>query len=216
MDLKINWFGFFGSISLFILVIVSLVVPWWQWQLNVGDDLDVANASPINTNFSLIGNSLTIPIILALNITSVISFTASGIVMFIYSVKTLESYSSKLLSFAYRKPLYSIVLFIVGLIISIFVASSFFGFNVPLLGSKLSILPYDMTQGVTVNVSMNAGFQWPFILAIVGVFSVLQQGFITKILFKAAPQQPCSKLKIWIPTFLVLLQMNYSYMLKIF
>lgn len=167
MDLKVNWFGFFGSISLFVLVIVSLHVPWWQ--LSVGENLIVANASPLNTNFSFIGDSLTIPLILALNIASVISLTASGIVMFIYSIKPLKSYSSNLLSFSYRKPLYSVVLFVVGLVLSLVVAGSLFGFDVPLLGSKLSTLPPDMTQGVTVNVSMNAGFQWPFILALVGV-----------------------------------------------
>ena len=167
MDFKVNWFGFFGSISLFVLVIVSLFVPWWQ--LSVGDDLVVANASPLNTNFNFIGDSFTIPLIMALNIASVISLTASGVVMFIYSVKPLKSYSSKLLGFAYRKPLYSVILFLVGLIVSIIVAGLLFGFDIPLLGSKLSTLPSDMTQGVTVNVSMNAGFQWPFILALVGV-----------------------------------------------
>ena len=134
MDLKVNWFGFFGSISLFVLVIVSLYVPWWQ--LSVGDDLVVANSSPLNTNFSFIGDSLTIPLILALNIAIVISLIASGIVMFVYSIKPLKSYSSKLLSFSYRKPLYSVVLFVVGLVLSVFVAGSFFGFDVPLWDQK--------------------------------------------------------------------------------
>jgi hypothetical protein len=109
MGFKVNWFGFFDIISLFILVIVSLFVLWWQ--LIVGDDFVVANASPLNTNFNFIDNSLTIRLILALNIASVISLTASGLVMFIYSVKPLKPYSSKLLRFAYRKPLYSVVFF---------------------------------------------------------------------------------------------------------
>ncbi|MEJ2271143.1 MAG: hypothetical protein P8X91_01360 [Candidatus Bathyarchaeota archaeon] len=60
-------------------------------------------------------------------------------------------------------------MFIFGLLLSIIVAGTVFGFDVPLLGSQLFTLPSDMTQGVTVNVSMNAGFQWLFILTLVGV-----------------------------------------------
>lgn len=164
MDLKINWFGFAGGISLIALVIISFFVPWWQ--LSVGDDLVTANASPLNTNFSFIGDSLTIPLIMALNIASVISLTAAGIVMLIYSVRPIEPYSEKLLGFAYRKPLYSVLIFVIGLILITIVAGSLFGLDVPLIGSQYSTLPTDMTQGVTVSVSMNAGFQWPFLFAL--------------------------------------------------
>ena len=167
MDLKINCFGFVGSLSIFALVIISLFVPWWH--LSVGDDLLVANASPLNTNFSFIGDSLTIPLIMALNIASLISLSAAGIVMFIYSLKPLKPYSTKLLGFAYKKPLYSVVLFVAGLVIMTIIMRSFFGFDVPLLGSQLLTLPSDMTQGVKVSVFMTAGFQWPFVFAIIGV-----------------------------------------------
>lgn len=167
MDLKINWFGFAGSISLLALVIISLFVPWWQ--LSVGDDLMVAKASPLNTNFSFIGDSLTIPLIMALNIASVLLLSAAGIVMSIYSIKPLKSYSTKLLGFAYKKPLYSVVLFVAGLVIMTIIARSLFGFDVPLFGSQLSTLPSDLTQGVTISVFMTASFQWPFVFAIVGV-----------------------------------------------
>ena len=165
MDLKINWFGFAGGISLIALVFISLFVPWWQ--LTVGDDLVTANVSPLNTNFNFIGDSLTIPLIMALNITSVISLTAAGIVMLISSVSPLKPYSKKLLGFAYRKPLYSVLLFVIGLVLTIIVAGSLVKLDVPLFGSQLSILPTDMTQGATVSVSMSAGFQWPFLFAIV-------------------------------------------------
>jgi hypothetical protein len=165
MDFKINWFGFAGGISLIALVFVSLFVPWWQ--LTVGDDLVTANASPLNTNFNFIGESLTIPLITALNIASVISLTAAGIVMLIYSVTPLKPYSKKLLGFAYRKPLYSVLLFVIGLVLTTILAGSLFKLDVPLFGSQLSTLPADMTQGLTVSVSMNAGFQWPFLFSLV-------------------------------------------------
>jgi hypothetical protein len=165
MGLKINWFGFAGGISLIVLIIVSVFVPWWQ--LTVGDDLVTANASPLNTNFNFIGDSLTIPLIMALNITSVISLTAAGIVMLIYSVKPLKPYSKKLLGFAYKKPLYSVLLFVIGLILIIIIAGSVFGLDVSLFGSQISTLPADLTQGVTISVSMTAEFQWPLLFALV-------------------------------------------------
>ena len=193
MDFKINWFGFAGGISLIALVFVSLFVPWWQ--LTVGDDLVTANVSPLNTNFNFIGDSLTIPLIMALNITSVISLTAAGIVMLIYSVLPLKPYSKKLLGFAYRKPLYSVLLFVIGLFLTIILAGSLFKLNVPLLGSQLSTLPTDMTQGATVSVSMNAGFEWPFLFAIVATALCIGARFYHKKYFltnsiPSAPKNP--------------------------
>ncbi len=76
MQGEINWFGLAGSITIFLLIIISLFVPWWQ--LTVGDDLVRANASPLNTNFNFAGDAFTIPIILALNIGSIISLAAGA------------------------------------------------------------------------------------------------------------------------------------------
>lgn len=165
MKTKINWFGLAGGITVIALIIISLFVPWWQ--LTVGDDLVTTNASPMNTNFNFIGDSLTVPLIMALNIASIISLSAGGIVMLIYSIRPEKSYSKKLLGFAYRKPLYSVLLFVIGLFLIITLVKSLFSLDVPLSGSSLSTLPADMTQGVTLSVSMNAGFQWPFLLATV-------------------------------------------------
>lgn len=164
MELKINWFGLVGGISIIALIIASLFVPWWQ--LVIGDNLITTNVSPLNTNFTLIGNSLTIPLIVALNIASLISLSAGGIVMLIYSIKPLKPYSQKLLGFSYRKPLYSVILFIVGLVLTTIIVDSLFNFEVPLMGSQTSTLPSEITQGVSLSVVMNAGFQWPFLLAI--------------------------------------------------
>ena len=86
--------------------------------------------------------------------------------MLIYSVRPLGSRSSKLLSFAYKKPLYSVLLFLAGLILTLTVVGSLFSISVPLFGSQTSTLPADLTEGITLRVLMNAGFQWPFLLAI--------------------------------------------------
>jgi hypothetical protein len=164
MDTKVNWFGLAGGISVITLILASLFVPWWQ--LIIGDSLITTNVSPLNTNFTLIGNSLTIPLLVALNIASLISMSAGGILMLIYSINPLKPYSKKLLGFSYRKPLYALILFIVGLVLTTIIIGSLFNFNIPLLGTRTSTLPSEMTQGVTLSVVMNAGFQWPFILAI--------------------------------------------------
>jgi hypothetical protein len=87
--------------------------------------------------------------------------------MLIYSVKPLKPYSKKLLGFAYKKPLYSVLLFVIGLILIIIIVGSVFGLDVSLFGSQISTLPADLTQGVTISVSMTAEFQWPFLFALV-------------------------------------------------
>lgn len=162
---KINWFGLAGSITIFLLIIISLFVPWWQ--LAVGDDLVKANASPLNTNFNFAGDAFTIPIIWALNIGSIISLTAGGIALMIYSIKPTQSYSKRLLSFSYRKPLYSLMFFVTALIVITMLVKSIFSIDVPLLGSSEATLPQSMTQGALVTVFMSASFIWPFWLAVV-------------------------------------------------
>ena len=154
MQTKINWFGLAGSITVITLITISMFVP--LWQLTVGDDLVTTNASPLNTNFNFIGDSFTIPIIMALNIASIISLSAGGIVMLIYSLKPQKSYSKRLLSFAYKKPLYSVLLFVIGLLLITILVKSLFSIDVPLSGSVTSTLPTEMTQGVTLSVQMNA------------------------------------------------------------
>lgn len=161
---KVNWFGLAGGVTVLCLIVVSFFVPWWQ--LVVGDSLMTTNVSPLNTNFDLFGNVASVPLIVALNVASLISLSAGGVVMLIYSVKPLGVHSSRLLGFAYRKPLYSVVFFLAGLVVTIAVVGSLFSISVPLVGSQTSTLPAEFTEGITLRVLMNAGFEWPFLLAI--------------------------------------------------
>jgi hypothetical protein len=163
-EMKVNWFGLAGGVTVFALIAVSFVVPWWQ--LVVGDGLMTTNVSPLNTNFDLFGSSVSVPLIFALNVASLISLSAGGIIMLIYSVRPLGRHSVRLLGFAYKKPLYSVVFFLAGLVVTIAVVGSLFSISVPLLGSQTSVLPAEFTQGVSLRVLMSAGFQWPFLLAI--------------------------------------------------
>src|SRR4030066_1845962 len=162
---KINWFGLSGGAITIVVIIVSLFYPWWQ--LTVGDDFLKANASPVNTNFGFLGTSFTIPLIWALNIVSLLSLTASSIVMLIYSFIPTKPYSKHLLGFAYKKPLFTVLFFVVGLLIITLLFGTILSINVPLMGSTTITLPTVITSGVTISFPVSAEFQWPFWLAAV-------------------------------------------------
>jgi hypothetical protein len=163
MDRSINWFALGAGILTLILLIVSLYLPWWQ--LTVGESLIKVNASPLNTNFSLFGTLFTVPLIWALNLVSILTFTACGLIMLIYSLIPTKSYANHLLGFAYRKPLYIIVGFLAGLI-AIIIGAGYFGLSLPLMGSATVTLPTSWTMGATVSALISASFQLPFWLAI--------------------------------------------------
>jgi hypothetical protein len=161
---KINWFGLVGGILILVVLVVSIYYPWWQ--LIIGENLLKVNASPVNTNFGLLGTQFTIPIILALNIVSVLTFLTSGIIMLIYAVIPTKSYSKDLLSFAYRKPLYSVVLCIISLLIATLAVQAALGINIPLTGTATVILPSSLTMGINISVLIYTAFQWPFWLVV--------------------------------------------------
>ena len=162
---NINWFGLAGGVTTLVVIIVSLFYPWWQ--LTVGTNFLKANASPVNTNFGFLGTSFTIPLIWALNIISLLSLTASSIVMLIYSFIPTKPYSKHLLGFAYKKPLFSVLFFVVGLLVITLLFGTILSVNIPLMGSTTITLPTVITSGVTISFPVSAEFQWPFWLAAV-------------------------------------------------
>jgi len=162
---KFNWFGLAGGATTLVVIAVSLVYPWWQ--LTVGDDLLKVNASPVNTNFGVLDTSFTIPFILALNIVSLLTLLASGIAMIIYSIIPRKSYSKHLLGFGYKKPLFTVLFFVIGLVVTTVILQAVLSLNVPLMGSTTSTLPIPFVSGITLSVLLSAGFQWSFWLAVV-------------------------------------------------
>src|SRR3972149_5403109 len=165
MKVNLNWFGLGGGALAIVGVIVSLLSPWWQ--LTIGDNFVQANASPVNTTFSFLGSSFTIPLIWALNIVSSLSLILSGVAMLVYSIMPAKSYSKHLLGFAYRKPLYTLIFFVAGLFAVTFILQAVVGIGVPLMGSTTVTLPQFFSSSVTISVLLSAGFQYPFWLAIV-------------------------------------------------
>jgi hypothetical protein len=165
MQTKINWFGLAGGVTTIVLILVSLYNPWWQ--LTVGEDLVKANVSPLNTNFDFLGTTFTIPLIWALNIVSILSLVTSGIAILVYSIIPTRSYSKHLLGFAYKKPLFTLLFFVVSLFVLTLLIQALLNFNVPLMGSTTATLPTALTRDITISVLISAGFQWSFWLATV-------------------------------------------------
>lgn len=196
MKAKLNWFGLVGGILTILVVVFSVFYPWWQLTVsgNFGDssisvqgDLK-ANVSPVNTNFGFLGTSFTIPLITALNIVSLLSLVASGIVMLIYSVIPAKPYSKHLLGFAYKKPLLILIFFVAGLIAISLIVQAIVGIGIPLMGSTTVTLPQFFSSSVTISVLLSAGFQWPFWLAVIAAGLCIAARLYHKKV--AAPKQP--------------------------
>jgi hypothetical protein len=163
---KMNWFGLAAGITTILLIVSSLFIPWWKFQVGKDPALVEANVSPIYTDFNFIGNAFTIPLIWAINLASILYLTAGGIIMLVYSIKPTKLYSKRLLGFSYKKPLYFIIFFIIGLIALSFILKGMFNLDVPLSGSAQTTLPSNLIQGVSISVFMSAEFLWPFWLAV--------------------------------------------------
>ncbi len=162
---KINWFGFAGGVLTILVIVVSLVYPWWQ--LSVGDDLMTINASPVNTNFGFLGTGFSIPFIWALNVIGLLSLLLSGVAMIIYSIMPAKSFAKPLLDFGYKKPLFTCLFFIIGLFVVTVFLQNVFSINLPLMGTATSTVPIPFASGTSLTLLLSAGFQWSFWLAAV-------------------------------------------------
>jgi len=161
---KINWFALTGGIITIIVVIASLYIPWWQ--ISVGE-LGSFGFSAVNTNAELLKTALTIPIIWALNLTSLLLLITSGALLVVYSLLPTKPYSKHLLGYAYKKPLYAVIFFIISLIAISLIAQTILNVNIPLNGTSTVALPMGaLGVGITVSFLSSAGFQWTFWLAI--------------------------------------------------
>src|SRR5208337_1929718 len=188
MGRSINWFGLSAGIIILIVLVISFYVPWWQ--LTIGENLIKVNASPVNTNFGLFGTQFTVPLIWALNLISILTFTACGLVMLIYSLNPTKSYSKHLLGFSYKKPLYVLISF-VAVLVAIIAIAGFLGLSIPLMGSATLSLPTQfMPTGLSINALVSGSFQLPFYLAIVAAALCIAARLYHKNLAKAPQTAP--------------------------
>ncbi|MEM1539141.1 MAG: hypothetical protein QXK33_01845 [Candidatus Bathyarchaeia archaeon] len=159
----VNWFGIVGGVAAIVLIVVSFHTPWWQ--LVIGEDFIKVNVSPFNFNFNFLGVAFAIPLILALNLSSLLMLLIGGMSLIVYSLNPSKGYSKKLLCFAYKKPIYSVVFFLVGIIAVSLILNFMFSINLPIHGTAMARLSTP-SQGAAINVPVTTSLQWPFWFAV--------------------------------------------------
>jgi hypothetical protein len=196
MARQINYVALAAGVLTLVLVAVSAFVPWWQFSVG-NPSFATVNFSPVNFNFALFNTFMTVPLIWALNVASLLILLAGGISLLIYSVLPTKSYAKPLLGFGYKKPLYAFIIFIVELLILYFSATLLSGMNFPLIGSAALTLPSAFIPGgVSVSVVVSAAFGWTFYFAIVVVALCIAARFY----HKKAAAQPATPVTLAAPT----------------
>jgi|WetSurMetagenome_2_1015567.scaffolds.fasta_scaffold79673_4 hypothetical protein len=166
MHAKVNWIGIAAGASTLVLIAISLFVPWWRFTAGIAPLSVEADFSPVNLNFVVMQTTLNIPLIWALNMATMLSLLAGGIIMLIYSVLPAKPYAKKLLGFGYNKPLMAVILFVVELVVLTLIAKQYAGIDFPLMGSTHIQLPSSMTGTATLSAIAIAAFEWPFYFGI--------------------------------------------------
>jgi hypothetical protein len=191
MERTISWVALAAGVVALVVLVISLFMPWWQ--LTVGNNFFNVYSSPINTNFGLNGSQFTVPIIWAWNLSNILLFASGGIVMLLYAFRPTKPYSKDLLNFSYKKPLYALISFTIGLIV-IVVLAGVFGVNFPLMGAgnvKFTFPSFIPISG-SITTSVNATFLLPFWLAIAAaalcVAARVYHGRLNKTPLAASPQ----------------------------
>jgi hypothetical protein len=189
---KINIVALVAGVLSLVLVALSWFVPWWQFTIgNPGPQaIATVNFSPVNFNFSFFNTMLTVPMIWALNIASLLTLLAGGIALVVYAVIPQKSYSKQILGFGYKKPLYAVILFIIELLVLYFSATMISGISFPIMGQGVLSLPASLAPGgISISVAVSTAFGWTFFFAItVAVLCIVARFYHRKIDSKPATQ----------------------------
>lgn len=172
---SVNWFALVGGALTLVLAVASLFVPWWQ--VTVGQTLARIGFSPVSLSTNIVGYSVALPIIAAISWMFMLLLVSAGIVLVVYSIMPAKPYSKRLLGFAYKKPLGTLIAFL-ALVLLVTNSGTIFGMmvgganfsgadlNVPWFGAKTLQLPSSMTQGAINGIMVSAEFGWTFWLAV--------------------------------------------------
>jgi hypothetical protein len=173
MDRKnISWIGLISGVLLVAVIVLSLFNPWWQ--LRIGDFV-YANFSPMSVGFNFIGITFLVPLLTAINISSLLLLSISAALMIVYSINPGKEYSKQLLCWSYKKPLFTLIAFIAGIVALSLGVSYIAGqyanldFTLPIMGSTIVQVPSEMLgqlSGVQIGMTVSTSFHWTFYLAI--------------------------------------------------
>lgn len=188
---KINIIALAAALSTLVLIAISLFVPWWQFTALNPANIQV-NFSPVNLNLIASGSAVSIPLVLALNISCLLTLLAGSLTLLIYSLKPDQSYSKRLLGFGYKQLLIVLVLFIVELITIPLIVQVVAGFSLPINGAATVIVPQKFaSNGSSTSFGASAVFEWPFYFAIaVGALSIAARVYHRKIAVNPVPPPP--------------------------
>jgi hypothetical protein len=189
-----------------VVVALSIFVPWWKLQIGSGAGFVTINANPFYTNFAVLHLNFVIPILFAVNIATMALFTASGIIFIIYSVKPVKSYSKHLLSYGWKRPIYTLVGFIVVVMLIIYVAPDIVNTMahtsmipvpiVPLLGSSVIQLPRNIlgsSSSIQIGITAITTFEYTFYLAVVATgLGIAARIYHRRIVVKAVISPPAA------------------------
>ncbi|MCW4010419.1 MAG: hypothetical protein NWF05_07340 [Candidatus Bathyarchaeota archaeon] len=164
MQARYNPIALAAGICAIILIVVSILVPWWTLTLG-SPAVFTTGLSPVKFSMDILGDAITIPIIVGLNAASIALLALGATTMIIYGIRPLKPYSKRLMSYGYTMPLFAIVLFIAEIAAVIGAASAIGSFSIPVMGSTTLQLPY--SENVSVSIEAATAFQWTFIFAIV-------------------------------------------------
>ena len=172
---NVNWFALAGGALTLVLAVSSIYVPWWQ--INVGQTLVRIGLSPVNLSTNIVGYDVALPIIATIGWMFMAMLVSVGIVLVVYSVVPTKPYSKRLLVFAYKKPLGTLITFTIlmllvtnaGTIIGTMVSPSTISgtdLNVPWSGAKTLQPPSSVAQGTVRGIAVSAEVEWTFWLAV--------------------------------------------------
>jgi len=172
---SVNCFALVGGTLTLVLAVASLFVPWWE--VTVGQTLARIGFSPVNLSTNIVGYSLALPIIVAISWMFMVLLVSSGIVLVVYSIMPSKPYSKRLLGFAYKKPLGTLIAFLVllllmtnsGTIFGMMLGSNSLSgedLNVPWVGAKTLQPPSSLAQGAIRGITVSAEFGWTFWFAV--------------------------------------------------
>jgi hypothetical protein len=178
--LIVNWFGLAGGVATIAVIIFSVLmgVPWWQ--LAIGHGVGQINVSPLRFGFDLLGDPVSLPLIFFLNLVSLLLLTMAAAGLLVYSIIPNRKYSKQLLGFAYKKPLYTVVLFIGSLLVATVAVGNFLEDNIPISGEATLLLPASISQGAKVSVPIVTGFTWVFYLVLAATVFCIAARFYDK------------------------------------